>query len=611
MIRLIGVTQKDKNILLYYAYTKNGKNFFKCVASDDGFEFNGATKYVIVTDAKGREESKYEFKNFNITPQGEKFVVAFKANEKAKDLTFAISDQLLRWTKVAKEESIKEAGALVPDYKYKHRHVLYTGEKNIKVAYSSQLESWKTVDKPVLESRAGFFDDGDLEIAKVFMHAEQILVIYYSKSKQGNHTVHKVGAAYFDPKNPEHLLWRSDKPLWEQPVHKHADPLQPLDVEMAKEYLILYWSVNDSNIYAVTCPLPGGSLRDKDVQILLKKPHQNPILKPRPDRVWESRAVFNSAALYEDGKVHFLYRALGDSDLSVIGYAASSDGLTIDERSEEPIYLPREPFETPGGQAFKSFADHFASGGGYGGIEDPRVTKVDDTVFMTYVAYDGWTPPRAALTSIPLEDFLAKNWDKWKKPKLISPPGMVNKSAVIFPEKINGKYVVIHRVYPNILVDVLDDLDFDDKFLTGHHFIPPRKGHWDSKKIGAGAPPMLTKDGWLLIYQSVGYQDPGRYKIGAMVLDKDDPTKVLYRTNNPIVSPDMPYDNDGFKAGVVYPCGAVIKDDNLFVYYGGADTIVAAATANVDDFLDKMKNHKEPKMRKVKAPVIHSHHAHA
>lgn len=607
MIRLIGTAEKDGHVQLYYAYTKSGKNFFKSVTSSDGFEFNGTTKYVIVTDAKGREDGKYDFKHFNIAPQGDKYVVAYKGNNgKAKIVTFAVSDQLLRWKKVGKEDTIGELGALVPDFKYKHRYVIYTGEKNIKVAYSAQLDSWKTVEKPVLESRPGHWDSGELEVAKVYMHAEQILVLYYAKEKRGNKTVYNVGAAYFDPKNPEKLLWRTDKPLWEQPNHQHTDPLHPLGVAMMKDYLILYWTVHETNIYAVTCPLPGTSLRDKDVAIHLHKPKNNPILKPRPTHVWESRAVFNSAALYEDGKVHFLYRALGESDLSVIGYATSKDGLTIDERSEEPIYLPREPFETPGGGRFKTFADHFASGGGYGGIEDPRVTRVDDTIFMTYVAYDGWTPPRAALTSISLEDFLGKKWDKWATPKLISPPGMVNKSAVIFPEKINGKYMVIHRVYPNILVDELDDLNFDDKFLTGHHFIPPRKGFWDSKKIGAGAPPMLTKDGWLLIYQSVGHQDPGRYKIGAMVLDKDNPTKVLYRTNNPIVSPDMPYDNEGFKAGVVYPCGAVIKDDKLFVYYGGADTIVAAATADLDDFLGKMKNHKEPKLRKVKGPVYNS-----
>ncbi len=89
-----------------------------------------------------------------------------------------------------------------------------------------------------------------------------------------------------------------------------------------------------------------------------------------------------------------------------------------------------------------------------------------------------------------------------------------------------------------------------------------------------------------------------------MVLDKDDPTKVLYRANNPIVSPDVHYENDGFKAGVVYPCGAVVKDNNLFVYYGGADTVVCAASQDLDEFLYKMKHHKEPKLKKIKSPVV-------
>src|SRR5258708_38830788 len=184
---------------------------------------------------------------------------------------------------------------------------------------------------------------------------------------------------------------------------------------------------------------------------------------------------------------------------------------------------------------FKTFADHFASGGGYGGVEDPRITKIDDKIFMTYVAFDGANPPRVALTSIPISDFLNREWSKWAIPKLISAPGMVNKNAVIFPEKINGKYVVFHRVYPNILVDYVDDLNFDDRFLQGHYVIPPRKNYWDSKKIGSGAPPITTKDGRLFIYQSVGYQDSGRYKISVMMLDSTDPTKVLYRANKLLI----------------------------------------------------------------------------
>ena len=605
MIRLIGTIHKDNEILLYYSYTKAGKNFFKTVSSKDGFEFDGPTKYVIVTDAKGREEAKYDWKNFTISQQKEQYAVAYKVNSPTfKNLSIATSTDLLRWHKVGKLENIKEAGVIVPDYKDKHRYVMYFGEKVITLAYSSQLETWKPLAKPLLESRNGFFDSGELEVGNVFNQPDHLLLVYYAKKQLGKKTQYSVGAAIIDKKDPTTIVWRSDKPIWEQPSHLMTESVKPLSIETFKNQLILYWTVNESNIYAISCPLPNQeSIKDKNVQILLKRSHKNPIIAPSNQK-WESRATFNTAALYEDGKVHFVYRALGDSDLSVLGYATSSDGVTIDERSEEPIYIPREPWETPGGQVYKTFADHFASGGGYGGIEDPRITKVEDTVYMTYVAFDGATEPRVALTSIPVEDFLKRNWKNWKKPKLISPPGMVNKNAVIFPEKINGKYVVIHRVYPNILIDVVDDLNFDNTYLKGHYFIPPRKGHWDSKKIGAGAPPILTKDGWLFIYQSVGHQDPGRYKIGAMVLDKNDPSKVLDRANNPIISPDAHYENAGFKAGVVYPCGAVVKDNNLFVYYGGADTVVCAATENLDTFLAQMKQNQEPKLKRVTSPIL-------
>ncbi|MGI8420459.1 MAG: hypothetical protein ACR2LN_07525 [Candidatus Levyibacteriota bacterium] len=607
MIRLIGTTEKDNEIYLYYSYTKQTKSFFKSITSKDGFEFNGANKYVIVTDPKGREEPKYDWKSLLITRQKDHYAATYKINSKnSPNLSVAVSNEMPRWKKVSKIENIKEVGALVPEYQYKNRYVLYFGEKEIKLAYSSRLEAWKIHEPPVLQARKGFFDDGELEVAKVYNEPDQILLLYYVKHKHGDNVTYSVGAAGMDKKDPTNVLWRLDQPLWETSEEVRGEEMRPLGIEKHKDMLILYWVIGNSNVYAISCPLPGKgqSLKDKHASILLNKHPQNPIITPNPKNRWESRATFNTAALYEDGKVHFLYRSLGDTDLSVLGYATSSDGITIDDRPDEPAYFPREAFETPGGHSFKRFADHFASGGGYGGIEDPRITKVEDMVYLTYVAFDGYSPPRVALSSMPVKDFLDRKWENWKKPKLISPPGMVNKSAVIFPEKINGKYVVMHRVYPNILVDVVDDLNFDDKYLTGHYFIPPRKKYWDSKKVGAGAPPMKTKDGWLLIYQSVGYQDSSRYKIGAMLLDKDDPTKVLYRTNNPIISPDQSYENDGFKAGVVYPCGAVIKEDKLLVYYGGADTVVCAAEANLDTFLKQMKYNQEPKLKRVTSPIL-------
>lgn len=606
MIRIIGTVQRDKDVLLYYSYPKGPHNFFKVVSSHDGYQFNGSQKYIIVADEKGREEKAYDFTNFRITKLKDQYYMTYKVNgKKGSNLNGAVSNELLRWKKTGKIDQITETGTLVPDFKFHNRYVMYFGEKSIKVAYSSDLKSWKPEGDVLLAPRNDHFDNEELEVGNAFEVDGHILLIYYAKHKiDGKHRF-AAGAAIIDMKDPHKVIWRSDKPLWEHPEKFHHERLSPLGSIIVQDQLILYWHVGESNVFAVSCPIPGRhiGLKDKVFNAILKKYENNPIISPDPNHPWESRATFNSAALFEDGKVHFLYRALGDTDLSVIGYATSRDGIHIDERSEEPIYVPTEPFETPGGRAMKTWAEHFASGGGYGGIEDPRVTKVGDTIYMTYVAFDGATPPRAAMTSINVNDFLKKNWDKWASPRLISAPGMVNKSAVIMPEKVNGKYVVFHRVYPNILVDYLDDLEFND-YLQGHYFIPPRKKFWDSKKIGAGAPPMRTKDGWLMIYQSVGYQDPGRYKIGAMMLDINDPRKVLYRSSVPLIEPVEHYENNGFKAGVVYPCGAVIMNDKLHVYYGGSDSFVCAASADLEPFLADLKRNKEPKLHKVESTVL-------
>jgi predicted GH43/DUF377 family glycosyl hydrolase len=315
-----------------------------------------------------------------------------------------------------------------------------------------------------------------------------------------------------------------------------------------------------------------------------------------------------------------VYRAIGDSDVSVLGYASSIDGFHVDERLDKPIYVPREPFEGAGlvyptvsnpqvtyfsAEDGEEEEDNYVSGGGgWGGCEDPRLTRVDDRVFMTYVAFDGYSPPRVALTSIHIDDFLARNW-QWKKPVLISPPGVVDKNACILPEKINSKYVIYHRIYPDILIDFVDDLDFDGttQWLKGEFKIGPRAAYWDSRKVGAGAPPIKTKDGWLLIYQAVAERDPSRYKIGAMLLDLKDPTNVLARSGEPILEPEAWYENEGWKAGVVYPCGAVVIRDRLLVYYGGADKVTCVASAKLDELLDRLIGAREAASRPIGVPT--------
>ena len=604
MINFIGTAQKGHEALLYYHYSNGKLNFCKFATSENGLEFNGDSKYVIFRNKK-RELLNYDLKNLRISKQGKKYILLYKQNGKQGKTKIAFSSELTNFDQKTELNNIFETATIVPDFKFNNKYVMFFGEKTIKIAFSLDLLSWKQDASLVLDGRRDRFDQGDIEVGNIYMIEKGVFLTYYVKKKIENGYKYLVGACLFDKHDPAKILWRSDEPLWEQDNLTEGEKISPLGSILVEKKLIFYWLVGNNSIYAATCHIPDfvDDLEAKKYSNIVKKYHKNPILAPRPEIHWDSRASFNSAAVYEGGKVHFLYRALGDRDLSVIGYASSHDGVTIDERSDEPAYFPRESFETPGGSAYAKFADHFVSGGGYGGIEDPRLTRVEDKFYLTYVAFDGANPPRAAVSSIGVDDFLNKKWNKWAKAKLISAPGMVNKSAVIFPKKVNGKYVVLHRVYPNILVDFLDDLEFDE-YLKGHHFIPPRRKFWDSKKVGAGAPPMLTKDGWLLIYQSVGYQDPSRYKIGAMMLDYDNPSRVLYRTHEPIIEPDQDYENNGFKSGVVYPCGAVMMNDRLNIYYGGSDSVVCSASADVNQFLNKMKNKQEPKLEKARGSVF-------
>lgn len=345
--------------------------------------------------------------------------------------------------------------------------------------------------------------------------------------------------------------------------------------------------------------------------MVLNRFEGNPILTPEIKHWWESKAVFNPGALYEGGRVHIVYRAIGDSDVSVFGYASSVNGFHIDERLDEPIYIPREPFEGTGIFYTTPSEENpyvprendraYVSGGGCGGCEDPRLTRIDDRIFMTYVAFDGYSPPRVALTSINVEDFLARKWH-WKKPVLISLPGVVDKNACILPEKINSKYVIFHRIFPDILLDFVDDLDYFDgitRWLRGEFKIQPRASYWDSRKVGGGAPPIKTKEGWLFIYHAIGNQEPNRYKMGAMLLDLKAPTKVLFRSKEPILEPLTWYENEGWKSGVIYPCGAVVIEDRLLVYYGGADKVTCLASVKLDELL----NHLVGRQEVMRAPV--------
>lgn len=334
-------------------------------------------------------------------------------------------------------------------------------------------------------------------------------------------------------------------------------------------------------------------LKRKMVQPLVKF-EQNPIISPRAENNWESWQTFNPGVILLDNKIHFLYRAIGSDSVSRLGYAVSNDGLTIDNRLSYPVY----EHKAKGGKYI--FYSYF-SGGSFGGAEDPRLVRVnnEDILYMTYTACDNGL--RVGLTSIKIDDFL-NHWWNWRKPFLISAPDEVHKNWIIFPEKINGKYAIIHSIKPDIQIEYRDNLEFnDDDYIKSSHNGSPRKNCWDKWLRGAGAPPIKTERGWLLFYHAMD-DDWSKYRVGAMLLDLKDPTKILRRAKEPVLEPEEFYENNGYKPGVVYVSGAVIKDDNLFVYYGGADSYICAATTPLKEFLAALEKEEKPvlKRRKIK-----------
>lgn len=340
--------------------------------------------------------------------------------------------------------------------------------------------------------------------------------------------------------------------------------------------------------------------RKEETTLTLHKSPENPIIGPIKEREWESWQTFNPAALFENDKVHLLYRAIGKDGVSRLGYASSRNGIHIDERLERPVFTYSHTSRPLGVEFYHLL--NYISGGSWAGCEDPRLTLIEDTVYMLFVSFDGWNSVRIGLTSIKLSDLRGKKWN-WKKQVFISPPGEIHKNWVIFPEKINGKYAILTSISPKISITYVDDLDeFDgSKYINSPWSQAPRKkDRWDSWIRGAGPPPIKTKYGWLLLYHAMDHHDPNKYKLGAMILSLKNPTKILYRSKEPLLEPDEYYENEGFKAGVVYSCGAVVIDKDLFVFYGGADTVVCVATANLENFLQSLMQTKKPKLKPLK-----------
>jgi predicted GH43/DUF377 family glycosyl hydrolase len=311
---------------------------------------------------------------------------------------------------------------------------------------------------------------------------------------------------------------------------------------------------------------------------ILKRYPNNPILTPNSNNWWESQAVFNCATFYDGNKVHMLYRAIGEYEnyVSRIGYASSQDGYSFKRRNQiafDPI-LDYEQF----------------------GIEDPRLSKIEDKTYMTYVILSEHVKAGPAVSTALA--VVTKDYSDFERLGIITSKEMNNKDVVLFPEKLSSKklnkgeksYFSLHR--PSSWIGKAYGVDSPSIWLgessrlnivEEHTLLMKPEFQWEQLKIGAGPPPIKTKYGWLIIYHGVSMDR--KYSAGAAILDLDDPSKMVCRCNKPILTPTTEYEKSGDVDNVVFPTGLCNIDGELFLYYGGADKVCCLATVELDDLI--------------------------
>jgi predicted GH43/DUF377 family glycosyl hydrolase len=286
---------------------------------------------------------------------------------------------------------------------------------------------------------------------------------------------------------------------------------------------------------------------------------------------WETTGTFNPGAIVEDGSIHLLYRAVDANGVSRLGYAKTRDGRTIESRSSDPVLTPSESWEEFG-------------------CEDPRITRLDGSFFVTYTAYSR-RGPRIALAS-------TKDLLHFEKQGLVG-PDRNDKDCVIFPERINGKVAILHRLRSKVQIAYFDNIEslttshsYWSEYLKhfGDYEVIKAKFPWEERKVGVGPPPIKTERGWVVIYHGVSLDRT--YRAGALLLDLDDPKKVVARTRTPILEPETDFEQNGQVPNVVFPDGAVVRDGELLTYYGGADRVCCVASSPLDEFLDELEKEK-------------------
>ncbi len=456
-------------------------------------------------------------------------------------------------------------------------------DKEDKLCSKDFWDEWRSnIDEYELNLVRDENDHVEVGAAPIKTKEGWLLIYSYIKNYKNPPPVFGIEAVLLDLKNPTKIIARTPQPIMipERDYElngKVPNIIFPSGGLVENDTLNIYYGAADTSLCIARVKLKSlleEMLKEGREPVKLKRFRGNPIISPIPGSLWESKFTFNPAAVYEGGKVHIVYRAMNDQGKSVFGYASSSDGLHIDERIDKPIYLSKEDTRKKIHPIYHS-------------CEDPRITKIGDRFYMCYTAFDGKTPTVVAMTSIKIDDFVSKKW-KWETPYIISNPIRSDKNTCVFPEKVKGKYVFLHRLEHKIWIDFVKDLKFSKgRWLAGKAMMLPREGMWDSEKIGIAGPPIKTDKGWLLIYHGLSLYDK-KYRLSAALLDLKSPDKVLSRLDYPILEPEMDYEKVGERPETVFSCGSVVIDKKLYVYYGAADQVVGVAYCDFDDLLDAL-----------------------
>lgn len=283
------------------------------------------------------------------------------------------------------------------------------------------------------------------------------------------------------------------------------------------------------------------------------------------DVPFRANTVFNGTPVRTEDGIYLLLRVEGQHGYSFFALARSEDGLHF-RLDDEPVMLPAR--EGP----FAMYENK--------GIEDPRITVIDGVCYVVYTAV-GDCGPRIAIAKT--DDYV-----NYERIAIVSEPG--NKDGILFPRKIGGRYARLDRPIgmgvgsmwvsysPNLI-----DWGNSEVIMT------PRRGYWDDHRIGASVTPIETDAGWLEIYHGVKMTSAGPiYRIGMVLLDLDDPSKVIKRAEAPILSPREDYERIGDIGNVCFACGAIVDEGgDMKVYYGAADTSICIATCNLNKLLEE------------------------